>query len=232
MGDNWPGFSVWGDWLVPQSQDFWTYELSNWHDSIPFDGIWIDLSEASNFCSGPCGNGELTENPVHPPFSLPGDPGNFDYSFPEGFNVTNATQAASAIAASSSQALANSATPTVSVITTLQERTLPTPGVRNLNFPPYAINNIFAGHALIKNAISPDATHNDEYNTTEYEVHNLFGYGISNATYHALLNIFPGKRPFTVGRSTFAGSGQVTSHWGGVKIPHIWLERWLMYCLR
>ncbi|GAB7353090.1 hypothetical protein MBLNU459_g3633t1 [Dothideomycetes sp. NU459] len=189
------GFSVWADWLVPQSQDFWTYELSSWYKDIPFDGIWIDL--------------------IHPPFSLPGDPGNFDYSYPEGFNVTNATEAASATAASSSQAAANSATPAVSVTTTTQGRTLPTPGVRNLNFPPYAINNIFDGHALIKNAISPDATHNDEYNTTEYEVHNLFGYGISNATYHALLNIFPGKRPFTVGRSTFAGSGQVTSHWGG-----------------
>lgn len=27
-GDNWPGFSVWADWLLPQSQDFWTYELT------------------------------------------------------------------------------------------------------------------------------------------------------------------------------------------------------------
>lgn len=42
-----------------------------------------------------------------------------------------------------------------------------------------------------------------------------FGHQISNATYHALLDIFPGKRPFTVGRSTFASSGRFTSHWGG-----------------
>lgn len=214
-GDNWPGFSVWGDWLVSQTQDFWTYELSDWHTRIPFDGIWIDLSEASNFCSGPCGNGQLDQNPVHPPFSLPGDPGNFDYSYPEGFNISNATEYASAVAASSSQAVANSATPAATVSTTTLGRTLATPGVRNLTFPPYAINNVFAGHALIKNAITPTATHNDEYNTTEYEVHNLFGYGISNATYHALASIFPGRRPFTVGRSTFAGAGQITSHWGG-----------------
>jgi alpha-glucosidase len=61
----------------------------------------------------------------------------------------------------------------------------------------------------------PNATHNDQYNTTEYEMHNLFGLQISNATYHSLLELFPGRRPFTVGRSVFAGSGKTTSHWGG-----------------
>jgi hypothetical protein len=64
--------------------------------------------------------------------------------------------------------------------------------------------SVQAGHALVKGAISPDATHNDPYNTTEYEMHNLFGLQISNATYHALLSLFPGQRPFTIGRSTFA----------------------------
>lgn len=87
--------------------------------------------------------------------------------------------------------------------------------MRNLTYPPYVINNVQAGHALGKGAISPDATHNDLSNTTEYELHNLFGYFISNATYNALLNVFPGKRPFTVGRSTFAGAGRFTAHWGG-----------------
>ena len=38
---------------------------------------------------------------------------------------------------------------------------------------------------------------------------------ILNATYQALLNIFPGKRPFIIGRSTFAGSGVWAGHWGG-----------------
>lgn len=38
-----------------------------------------------------------------------------------------------------------------------------------------------------------------------------------NATYHALQTVFPGRRPFTVGRSTFAGSGTIGAHWGNAK---------------
>ncbi|KAK4985984.1 hypothetical protein LTR66_008016 [Elasticomyces elasticus] len=214
-GDNWPGFSVWTDFLVPQGQEFWTYECSDWHSRIPYDGIWIDLSEASSFCVGSCGDGRLDQNPVHPPFKLPGEYLNVDYEFPEAFNITNATEASSLSAASASQSSANAAISTPAIVTTTQARTLPTPGVRNLDFPPYALNNLFDGHALVKNSIAPNATHNDALNTTEYEMHNLYGHQISNATYHALLQVFPGRRPFTVGRSTFAGSGNFTSHWGG-----------------
>ncbi|KAF2677493.1 glycoside hydrolase family 31 protein [Lentithecium fluviatile CBS 122367] len=216
FGNNWPGFSVWGDWLIPSTQEWWTNEIVNWHKGTPFDGIWIDLSEAASFCAGSCGNGRLTENPVHPPFLLPGDPLTFDFNYPEGFNISNATEAASAAAASASQSSVLSASPILPApTTTTQGRTEPTPGVRNLNYPPYVINNVQAGHALGKSSIVPNATHNDQYNTTEYEMHNLFGLQISNATYHALLELFPGRRPFTVGRSVFAGSGKTTSHWGG-----------------
>jgi alpha-glucosidase len=215
-GDNWPGFSSWPDWLVPTSQSWWTNELLSWWHSIPFDGIWIDLSEAASFCAGSCGNGRLTENPVHPPFLLPNDEYQTDYRYPEGFNITNATEAASVTAASASQAsILKTRTLLPIPTTTTRGRTVPTPGVRDLSFPPYVINHVQAGHSLLKSAIAPNATHNDPSNTTEYEMHNLFGLQISNATYHALLAVFPGKRPFTVGRSTFAGSGKTTSHWGG-----------------
>lgn len=81
-GKNWPGFSVWADWLLPSSQDWWTNEIVTWWNSTSFDGIWIDLSEASSFCVGSCGNGRLTENPVHPPFLLPGDPFSSDFRYP------------------------------------------------------------------------------------------------------------------------------------------------------
>lgn len=215
-GDQWPGFSTWADWLVQSSRDWWTYELMTWHNNTPFDGIWIDLSEASSYCVGSCGGDRITENPVAPPFLLPGEPYDHIYAYPEGFNVTNATEAASASAASIAQASASSSASPLPIATTFTKgRTEPTPGVRNLNYPPYVLNSDLSGHSLPKGAISPSATHNDPSNTTEYEMHNLFGLQISNATYYALLSVFPGKRPFTIGRSTFASSGRVTGHWGG-----------------
>ena len=114
--------------------------MVNWHSKLAFDGAWIDMSEASSFCVGSCGSGNITMNPVHPPFALPGEPGNLVLGYPEGFNLTNATEAASASSAVASQSSAvamatSSGTPTYL-------RTTPTPGVRDVNHPPYVINNV------------------------------------------------------------------------------------------
>ena len=69
-------------------------------------------------------------------------------------------------------------------------------------------------------AISPNATHHG--GIPEYDTHNLFGHLILNATYHALLAIQPTKRPFIIGRSTFAGSGRWAGHWGGDNEAQWW----------
>ncbi|CZR69972.1 probable alpha-glucosidase precursor [Phialocephala subalpina] len=217
IGEVWPGYTVFPDWIGAVLNgtgafDWWSNEMVTWHQNVSFDGIWIDMSEVSSFCVGSCGSNNLTLNPVHPGFGLPGEPGNVIYGYPEGFNVTNATEYASAQAGSSSQASAASATaappPTTS---TTYLRTTPTPGVRAIEYPPYVINNVQG--ALDVHAVSPNATHHG--GTQEYDYHNLFGTQILNATYHALLNVFPGKRPFIIGRSTFAGSGKWSGHWGG-----------------
>ncbi|KAL8942209.1 MAG: hypothetical protein Q9216_001785 [Gyalolechia sp. 2 TL-2023] len=147
---------------------------------------------------------------VHPPFKLPGEPGAVIYEYPEGFNLTNATEAASAASASSSQAAASS-TASASSTSPNYLRTTPTPGVRNVNYPPYVINNVQGD--LAAHAVSPNATHAD--GTEEYDVHNLFGSQILNATYNALLAAMPGRRPFIIGRSTFSGAGKWAGHWGG-----------------
>jgi alpha-glucosidase len=192
--------------------------MAIWYKNVSFDGIWIDMSEVSSFCVGACGKHNLTSNPVHPDFSLPGEPGNLVLDFPEGFNLTNATEASSASYAASTQAtpIATSTSSSVSTTSTSSTstsyiRTTPTPGVREINYPPYAINNVQGDLAV--HAVSPNATHHG--GTQEYDFHNLNGHLILNATYEALLNIFPGLRPFIIGRSTFAGSGQVAGHWGG-----------------
>lgn len=216
-GVQWPGFSVWPDFLVPQAQQFWTEQIKAFHEKIQFDGFWLDVSDAPSFCTGSCGQGHITENPIHVPFALPGDPNTalaVDYRYPEFFNVTNATEAASASSAMMSQSLMYP-TPTVTP-TPVYARTIPTPGVRNLNFPPYAINNFLPGHSLVKEVISPNATHNDgPYNSTEYELHNLYGHLSAKATYNSLVATYSNKRPFFIARSTFAGSGNFTGHWGG-----------------
>ena len=212
IGTSWPGFAVYPDWRSQGTQDWWTGEMQMYHEKIPFDGIWIDLSEVTSFCVGSCGSDRITENPVKD-VTLPGEPGNMVYDYPEEFNVTNGTAAASASAASSSQAAATSSTATSAsnLPSNAYLRTTPTPGVRNEAFPPYVINN--ANGALPVHAVSPNATHHD--GTDEYDIHNLWGHEILNATYNALSHVFPGKRPFVLGRSTFAGSGKYAAHWGG-----------------
>ncbi|GAB7356060.1 hypothetical protein MBLNU459_g6677t1 [Dothideomycetes sp. NU459] len=210
IGDVWPGYTVFPDWHSSDAVTWWSKSLAAWHEKIPVDGIWIDMSEVSSFCVGSCGTGNLTLNPVHPPFSLPGEPGGVIYDYPEQFNITNATEAAAASSASSAQSSSAAATAGPSS-TTPYFRSTVTPGVRDVNYPPYVINHVNGDLAV--HAVSPNATHAD--GTEEYDVHNLFGYQILNATYQALLTVFPEKRPFIIGRSTFAGSGKVAGHWGG-----------------
>ncbi|KAK8064553.1 alpha-glucosidase [Apiospora phragmitis] len=187
---------------------WWASEVKGYFEKVKFDGIWIDMNEVSSFCVGSCGSGNLAQNPVHPPFSLPGEPGNEILTYPEGFNKTNATEASSVSSRISASATPTSATTST---TTTYFRTTPTPGSRNINWPPYAIKNE-AGDLAV-HAVSPNATHHG--GTLEYDFHNVYGHQILNATYHALLEVFPSKRPFIIGRSQFAGSGKWAGHWGG-----------------
>ena len=217
IGVEWPGFSVWPDFLVPSSQKFWTNEITQFHDKLKFDGFWLNISNPTSFCTYSCGSGKIQENPIHVPFPLPGDPDTslaVDYRYPEKFAVTNKTEAASAAAARASQSSAYSTAPTP---TPTQHRTQPTPGVRQLNFPPYAIkNDAVPGNSLVKQVIAPNATHNDgPYNSTEYELHNLYGHLSANTTFNGLAQAKPGLRPFALARSTFAGTGAFAGHWGG-----------------
>jgi len=54
IGKVWPGAVHFPDWFHPRAQDYWTEQLRQFHDTlVPFDGIWIDMNEASNFCQAP-----------------------------------------------------------------------------------------------------------------------------------------------------------------------------------
>jgi alpha-glucosidase (family GH31 glycosyl hydrolase) len=72
-------------------------------------------------------------------------------------------------------------------------------------FPSVALGDLSA------RTIEINATHYDGY--TELDIHNLFGHLMSRATNLAFRELHPGKRPFLISRSTFAGSGRWTGHW-------------------
>lgn len=212
IGAVWPGYTVFPDFLAKNTQKYWNKVFKDWYNDIKFDGIWLDMNEVSSFCVGSCGTGKITDNPVHPPFAVGGKA----TEFPEGFNKTNGTEYSSFTSSLSSEAAktaTSSSSVTSSSSTSVDSKNTLAPGKGNINYPPYAINNFQGDHDIGTHDVSPNATHAD--GTLEYDIHNLYGYTQEIATFEALLNIEPKKRPFLISRSTFAGSGTKTGHWGG-----------------
>lgn len=54
IGKVWPGPAVYIDWLHEKAEEYWIDEMEKLHEKLKFDGMWIDMNEASNFCDGYC----------------------------------------------------------------------------------------------------------------------------------------------------------------------------------
>eukprot|EP00250_Pteridium_aquilinum_P007406 c17128_g1_i1 orf=145-2781(-) len=52
LGQVWPGPVNFPDFFHPNADSFWTTEIANFHQTLSFDGLWIDMNEVSNFCTG------------------------------------------------------------------------------------------------------------------------------------------------------------------------------------
>ncbi|KAG0200794.1 hypothetical protein BGX28_006229, partial [Mortierella sp. GBA30] len=95
----------------------------------------------------------------------------------------------------------------------VQARSRPPVRYARLNQPPYAINNNNEHADLEYRTIAVEALHHGDI--IEYDVHNLYGHMEGIATFNALRNIYPTRKPFILSRSTFPGSGQYIAKWTG-----------------
>ncbi|KAG9473611.1 hypothetical protein GDO78_004094, partial [Eleutherodactylus coqui] len=139
VGKVWPGLTVFPDFTNPETFHWWYDMVKNFHDQIPFDGMWIDMNEPSNFVPG----------------SIDNCPDN------------------------------------------------------NLENPPYVPGVI--GDALSRATICASSR---QYNSSHYNLHNLYGLSEAIASHYALVKI-RGKRPFIISRSTFSSHGHYAGHWTG-----------------
>ncbi|XP_078009049.1 lysosomal alpha-glucosidase-like isoform X2 [Phascolarctos cinereus] len=69
IGQVWPGLTAFPDFSNPETHQWWLQNLNVFHARVPFDGLWIDMNEPSNFKDGSvdgCTSGEL-DNPPYTP---------------------------------------------------------------------------------------------------------------------------------------------------------------------
>ncbi|NXE02350.1 SUIS protein, partial [Chaetorhynchus papuensis] len=69
LGQVWPGETVFPDFTNPECTSWWADECKLFHDTVPYDGLWIDMNEVSNFVQGSkrgCAENDLNYPPYTP----------------------------------------------------------------------------------------------------------------------------------------------------------------------
>ncbi|KAF6717623.1 Lysosomal alpha-glucosidase [Oryzias melastigma] len=68
IGKVWPGLTAYPDFSNEVTHDWWFDSLQKFHDKVPFDGLWIDMNEPSNFLDGST-NGCPSNSFENPPYT-------------------------------------------------------------------------------------------------------------------------------------------------------------------
>ncbi|KAL7623036.1 hypothetical protein AAE478_006715 [Parahypoxylon ruwenzoriense] len=156
------------------------------------------MNEVSNFCPNvlcdPALVAKLSNNPPQPTNPPRNNTGRPIPGFPEDFQP-------------------QSSTPSARALRSRQEGGGEMKGLpgRDLLAPKYHIHNgqgDLSDFTLYTNISNADGT-------AQYDTHNLYGLAMLTATRNALLARRPGRRPFVLTRSTFAGAGSRAAHWFG-----------------
>ncbi|NXH72374.1 LYAG glucosidase, partial [Hydrobates tethys] len=69
IGKVWPGPTAFPDFTNPETHEWWHDMVKDFHDQVPFDGMWIDMNEPSNFVEGSqdgCPHNSLEQPPYVP----------------------------------------------------------------------------------------------------------------------------------------------------------------------
>ncbi|NXS72091.1 LYAG glucosidase, partial [Pandion haliaetus] len=69
IGKVWPGPTAFPDFTNPETHEWWHDMVKDFHDQVPFDGMWIDMNEPSNFVEGSqdgCPDNSLEQPPYVP----------------------------------------------------------------------------------------------------------------------------------------------------------------------
>nr|VZI42159.1 unnamed protein product [Spirometra erinaceieuropaei] len=79
QGASWPGITVYPDYAKQETIE-WVYDsVAKFHQEVPFDGLWIDMNEPSNFHDGSVDGCDWNSQLDHPPYQ-PRVLGDFLYS--------------------------------------------------------------------------------------------------------------------------------------------------------
>jgi alpha-glucosidase (family GH31 glycosyl hydrolase) len=68
IGEVWPGSTAFPDFLHVNGSAYWKSQIAAFLDQVPYDGLWIDMNELSNFQNGGMSD---PNNPVNtPPYAI------------------------------------------------------------------------------------------------------------------------------------------------------------------